>query len=147
MATLEDILKLWEEDSKIDETQLGHESARNPMIHSKYITHLARTKLQLRKAESDYLTIRKTKWRYFRGEMGKEELATLEWPQYQGRIPTKADLDEMLNTDPDLVKLTDKISYFTTTKETLESILKEIASRVWSVKTAFEDSKMKNGLM
>lgn len=147
MATLEEILTEWDKDSEIDETALGSASARNPIIHSKYLRWLSQTKLQLQKANSDYLTIRNTKARYFKGEMGKDDLDRLGWRQYQGKIPSRPELDEMLKTDPDLIKYDDKIAYFIVVKETLESILKEIGSRVWSIKNAIEFQKLMAGLM
>jgi hypothetical protein len=146
MATLVEILDEWDKDSSINEAELGHEATRNPMIHAKYVRMISQTKLSLRKAESDYLTVRKTKWRYYRGEMGKAELDELGWNQYQGRIPTKSDMDEFLNCDPDLIRYTDKIQYFTVVKETLDSILKELNSRTWNIKTAVDYAKMMNGI-
>ena len=147
MAKLEEILDEWDKDSVVDETKLGHESSRNPMIHAKYIRMLATTKLQLRKAESSYLTTRKLYYRYYKGELTKQELLELQWNQYQGKILLKSEMDEFLSTNESLIKLTDKIAYFTTMKESLESILKSIASRTWDIKTSVEYMKIQNGLM
>jgi len=146
MATLDEILTEWDRDSVVDETKIGHEAARNPMIHSKYIRMLSVSKLQLRKSESDYLKARKIHSRYFRGELNREELDELGWSQYQGRHPTIAAMDELLNTAPELIKLTDRISYHTVCKESLESILKEINSRTWNLKTSLEYQKLINGV-
>ena len=41
----------WERDAPIDITNLGKEASRVPILHSKYVTLLSRSKLQLRKAE------------------------------------------------------------------------------------------------
>lgn len=148
MATnIEDINNWWAEDCKIDETALGSEAAKNPLIHSKYSRVLSTTKLHIRKAESDYLTTRRIKLRYFKGELGKEELQQLGWSQYQGRALTKTEMEEYLDTDSDLIKLLDKKEYHVIMKELLESILKQITSRTWDVKSAIEYAKMQNGLI
>jgi len=50
---LSDLQEMWAEDCKIDETNLGKESARTPILHAKFINYLPSTILNLRKAESD----------------------------------------------------------------------------------------------
>ena len=50
MATLNELQSQWSEDCKIDELDLGSESTKTPVLHSKYVTLLSNSKLQLRKA-------------------------------------------------------------------------------------------------
>lgn len=147
MSNLDTLLDEWDRDSVVREDQLGHEASRNPQIHAKYIRWLSTVKLQLRAAESKYLTARKLYYRYYNGEIGKDELKELGWNQYQGTKPLKSQIEELLNTAPELIKLTDKIAYFTTMKETIESILKEINARTWNVKSAIEWTKIQNGII
>jgi len=144
---LSDIQEEWEKDSRIDETNLGRESTRVPTLHSKYLSILSKTKLQLRKAESDYYNTRRLKYRYYRGEMSREELAGLEWEQFQGNKPLKNEMDEFLQCDKDLIELQDKSEYFKTVIFTLEQILRSINSRTWDIKTAVEWHKFTNGMM
>ena len=144
---LSEIQEQWEQDSRIDETNLGHESVRVPTLHSKYLTYLSKVKLQLRKAESDYFNTRRLKYRYYRGEMSREELAVLEWEQFQGNKPLKNEMDEFLQCDKDLIELQDKVEYFKTVIFTLEQIIRSINSRTWDIKTAVEWTKFTNGMM
>jgi hypothetical protein len=144
---LEDIEVMWDKDSHVDMANLGAEAARNPQLHSKYLRLLNQAKLSLRKAEGDYLRLRGDKYRYFKGEMTKEELAEHDWVQYQGRVPLKSEMDEYLKTDRDMIRLTDKAEYYETMKTMLESILKAIASRGFELKSAIEWVKIQNGLM
>lgn len=144
---LSEIQEQWEADSRIDETNLGRESTRVPTLHSKYLTYLSKVKLQLRKAESDYLNTRRLKYRYYRGEMSREELQVLEWEQYQGNKPLKNEMDEFLQCDEHLVELADKVEYFKTVIYTLEQIIRSINSRTWDIKTAVEWHKFTNGMM
>lgn len=144
---LTDIQDEWQKDSSIDETNLGRESIRVPTLHAKYLTYLSKVKLQLRKAESDYFNTRRLKYRYYRGEMSREELEELQWEQFHGNKPLKNEMDEFLQCDNDLIELQDKAEYFKTVIYTLEQILRSINSRTWDIKTAVEWHKFTNGMM
>lgn len=144
---LSDLQEMWAEDCKIDETNLGKESARVPLLHAKYINLLSSTRLNLRKAESDYLNCRRKKYRYYRGEMSRAELEEEGWEQWQGTKPLKNEIDEFLQGDSDLISLTDKIEYFKTVLYQLEQIIRSINSRTWDIKSSLEWLKFTNGLM
>lgn len=142
---LSEIQSAWEEDSKIDDLNLGKESIRTPILHSRYLGYLSKTKLLLRKAQSDYYNTRRQKYRYYRGEMSRSELEELGWEQFQGNKPLKNEMDEFLQCDPLLIELQDKIDYYETVIFTLEQILRSINSRTWDIKTAVEYLKFTNG--
>lgn len=144
---LSEIQEEWEKDARIDETNLGRESTRVPTLHAKYLSVLSKIKLSLRKAESDYFNTRRLKYRYYRGEMSREELQTLEWEQFQGNKPLKNEMDEFLQCDKDLIELQDKVEYYKAVIYTLEQILRSINSRTWDIKTAVEWHKFTNGMM
>ena len=144
---LSELQEQWANDCKIDETNLGHESARTPLLHSKYLNYLSSTRLNLRKAESDYLNMRRKKYRYYRGEMTQTELDEEEWSQWQGNKPLKNEMDEFLQVDTDLVSLQDKIEYFKTVLYQLEQIIRSLNSRTWDIKNSIEWTKFTNGMM
>jgi hypothetical protein len=137
----------WSNDCKINEMNLGQESIRTPNLHSKYLNFLTSTKLNLRKAESDYLNCRRKKYRYYRGEMSKEELETEGWDQWQGNKPLKNEMDEFLTVDGDLVQYQDKVEYFKTVLYQLEQIIRSLNSRGWDIRNAIEWQKFTNGMM
>jgi hypothetical protein len=144
---LAEIQEEWTRDSSIDETNLGSESARIPKLHAKYLNLLVNAKLNARRAESDYLRMRRTKYRYFRGEMTQIELDELNWPQYQGIKPLKNEMDEFIATDTDLITLQDRLEYHRTVLTMLEGILKSIHSRTWDIKNSIEWTKFTNGMI
>jgi hypothetical protein len=144
---LNEIQENWADDCRIDETNLGSESARTPKLHAKYLNVLSNIRLQSRKAESSYLKTRRLKYRYYRGEMSRDELDELGWPQWQGVKPIKNEMDEFLSTDDDLITLQDKLEYLKTVQYQLESILKSIGSRTWDIKSSIEWHKFTNGMM
>ena len=142
---LSEIQQDWSADSKINELELGREAIKVPTLHSKYLTILSNTKLQLRKAESDYYKLRQLKFRYSRGELTQKELEDNEWNQWQGNKPLKNEMDEFMQCDEDLNNLLDKAEYFKTVIYTLEQILRSINSRTWDIKSAIEWNKFTNG--
>lgn len=144
---LSEIQEEWVKDCIIDETNLGREASRTPSLHAKYLTLLSKNKLQLRKITSQYFNTRRLKFKYYRGEMSKDELLAEGWEQYQGSKPLKNEMDEILQTDGLLIELQDKIEYYNTTVYTLEQILRSINSRTWDIKTAVEYQKLSNGLI
>ena len=135
----------WCADSSINELDLGKEAVKTPLLHAKYITYLSNVKLLLRKAESDYFNTRRVKYRYYRGEMSRDELEERGWLQYQGNKPLKNEMDEFLQCDEELNALLDKIEYYKTITYTLEQIIRSINSRTWDIKSAIEWQKFTNG--
>jgi hypothetical protein len=144
---LNEIQESWAEDCRIDETNLGSESARTPKLHAKYLNVLTNNRLQTRMAESAYLKLRRLKYKYYRGEMTRDELDAQGWDQWQGVKPIKNEMDEFLSTDSDLILLQDKLEYLKTVQYQLESILKSIGSRTWDIKSSIEWHKFTNGMM
>lgn len=142
---LSEIQSEWSNDSKINELELGREAVKVPTLHAKYLSLLSNVKLQLRKAESDYSNMRRVKYRYYRGELSRDELEKLNLQQYLGNKPLKNEMDEFLVCDEDLNLLTDKVDYYKTVVYTLEQILRSINSRTWDIKSAIEWNKFTNG--
>ncbi len=142
---LNEIQTMWAEDCKVDQTNLGRSAARVPELHAKYLNMLSSVRLQFRKAEADYLRLRKLKYRYYRGELTTEELAELGWEQYLNNRPLKNEMDEVMTTDDDIIQSMDKLEYIKTVLFQLEQILKSINSRTWDVKSAIEWYKFTNG--
>jgi hypothetical protein len=144
---LSEIQELWAKDCKIDQLNLGPESTKTPELHAKYLNLLTNAKLQLRKTEADYFRMRKTKLRYYKGELTREELEEWGWNQYQGLKPLKNEMDDVLQCDDDLIKIQDKIDYVKAVLYQLEQILRSLNSRTWDIKSAIVWTKFTNGLM
>jgi hypothetical protein len=130
---LNEIQTMWAEDCKVDQTNLGRSAARVPELHAKYLNMLSSVRLH------------KLKYRYYRGELTKEELAELGWEQYLNNRPLKNEMDEVMTTDDDIIQSMDKLEYIKTVLFQLEQILKSINSRTWDVKSAIEWYKFTNG--
>ena len=45
---IDDIIDMWQQDVKIDETELSRESINTPVLHGKYLKHFSEQRLKLR---------------------------------------------------------------------------------------------------
>lgn len=126
---LDDVLVMWEADSAIDDNHLGEASTATAKLHAKYIKILIDAKLRKSKLDIDYNNLRKLKFRYYRGEMTRGELAELGWEQWQYNKPLKAEMDEFLKGDEDLAKIQARVEYIDTFIYALESIMQQIKQR------------------
>ena len=129
MATLDDVLNMWEADSGIDDNHLGEASTSTAKLHAKYLKMLVEAKLRKTKLDIDMNSLRKTKIRYYRGELSRDELADMGWEPWQYNKPLKAEMDEFLKGDSDLTKIQTRSDYIETLVYALESIMQQIKQR------------------
>lgn len=143
---IDDIQIMWEADSQIDDNHLGEAATITPKLHAKYIKLLIQTKLKHTKLKADYNTLRQSKFRYYRGEMSREELAERNWNQWQGTKPLKNEMEEFLEGDSDLNHSKMKIEYIETMIYMLESILGQIKSRDFQIKNGITWKQFLSGM-
>jgi len=143
---LEEMQDMWDADCQIDDNYLGEQSTATPKLHAKYVRLLVNIKLKHTKLQSDYNMLRKAKFRYYRGELSRDELETLGWVQWQGIKPLKNEMDEFLTGDTDLNTMKVKLDYLETMIYFLESVLSQIKARDWQIKTAVEWKKFLAGM-
>lgn len=143
---IDDIQNEWEKDAEIDDNYLGEHATKSPKLHAKYVKMLIQVKLKHTKLQSDYNLLRKNKFRYFRGEMSRDELKDNNWDQWQGVKPLKNEMDEFLTGDSDLNTIQVKIQYLETMIYLLESILGQIKARDWQIKSAIEWKRFLAGM-
>mgnify|MGYP003352886476 FL=1 len=90
--------------------------------------------------------ISKNKFRYYRGELSRDELTTLDWEQWQGVKPLKNEMDEFLQGDVELNTMKVRLEYLETMIYLLESILGQLKARDWQIKTAVEWKRFLAGM-
>ena len=144
--TLDEIQNEWDKDAEIDENYLGETTVATPKLHAKYLRLLVGVKLKHTKLQSDYNQLRKNKFRYYRGELSREELQALEWQQWQGVKPLKNEMDEFLQGDTELNTMKVRTEYLETMIYLLESILGQLKARDWQIKTAVEWKRFLAGM-
>lgn len=132
METLEQILKMWDSDAVIDQTEPSKELIKIPVYHSKYVSILTKHKIASKKANFDYLRMRKVKWEYFTGKLSQEELEEHGWEPFQFTL--KSDITTYLEADKDLIRLLEKKVYHEECVSVIESIMQELKQRTWQLR-------------
>lgn len=132
METIDQILKMWETDAVIDQTEPSKELLKIPKYHSKYLGILTKHKIASKRAHFDYLRMRKTKTEYFTGKLSQEELEEYGWEPFQ--FVLKSDMNTYLEADKDLIKLLEKKVYHDECVSVIESIMNELKQRTWQLR-------------
>jgi hypothetical protein len=143
METLEQILKLWENDAVIDQTEPSKELIKIPTLHSKYLGILSKHKFAAKKAHFDYLRMKKVKSEYFTGKLSKGELDEYGWEPFQ--FVLKSDMSTYMEADKDLIKLLEKKVYHDECVSVIESIMNELKQRTWQLRDFISWEKFVNG--
>jgi len=132
MENLEQVLKHWEKDTVIDQTEPGKELLKIPTLHNKYLSILTKHKIASKKAHFDYLRMRKVRLDYYAGRLSLDELAEYGWEPFQFLL--KTDINAYLEADDNLIKLLEKKVYHEETVSVLESIMSELKSRTFQLR-------------
>ena len=121
---------MWEKDSVIG-SKLDEASRVTPNLHSKYLTLLSETKLQLKRAEFSQKSLLKDKWLYYNGKMSQEDMLEKGWEPdpFNGLKILKGELDYYYDSDPEIQKSEEKIQYYKTVIDTLEEIINTLRWR------------------
>jgi len=147
MLDLDSILKEWQEDSEIPKHELDETSRKTPMLHAKYLQYLSLTKLNLKRAENSQYTLLKDKWMYYNGKMDEETLRSKGWnpDPFDGLKIIKGDMDYYYNSDPEIQKSEEKITYLKTIISTLEEIIQTLRWRHATIKNILDFRKFESG--
>jgi len=142
---IEDIYKMWDEDSKIDTLTLDEESIKTPALHSKYVRILGDERRQLKRMLLTHKILERDKTEYYQGKMCEDDLTERGWIPLDVRI-LKSDVPKYVDGDKDVVKHLIQISDQNEKVELLVSIIKTINSRNWDIRNAIEWRKFLGGV-
>lgn len=142
---LDDIFTEWDQDSRIDRSELGDEVLRIPKLHHKYFKIFTNERLILRKYEAELKQLKLEKHEFF--TMGPtEETHVKGWKlPPQGKI-LRSDVNNYIEADQDVVNLTLKIGIQQEKIGLLESIIKSLTNRGFNIKAAIDFEKFKVGI-
>jgi hypothetical protein len=138
------IMEQWEKDSHMDDTELGAESLRIPLLHHKYYKIYVEEGLLLKKLEQDYKTLYRLKHEYYMGSLDRETLEERGWDPNSLKI-LKADLPIYMESDPDIQVIQAKIDIQKQKLSFLESAIKTVTNRGFLIKNAIDWERFKNG--
>lgn len=134
-----------EKDIKIDSSSLDAEALKLPQIHNKYLCLLMDEKLILTKYESDLRILSKNKWLYYSGKMSQEELESLNWQPFELAL-LRTDLDRFIDSDSEMILLSNKCLSQKEKVNYLEQIVKLISNKIWNIRAALDWIKFTQGV-
>ena len=70
---MEELLDMWQTDSKVDDTDLDVESLKIPTLHGKYLKIMYNEKLRLRSLKIKQKSLTKTLTEYYRGDLNNPD--------------------------------------------------------------------------
>ena len=147
--TLDDVLKMWAEDSVIDEVMIDETSIKSAKLHSKYLELFSLAKLQLKRRESQMIALKKDKWLYYNGKMTKQDMDKRAWPYdpFNGMAkPMKGDMELFYANDADTSKLAAQIDYQKVLVDTLQDIMDNIKWRHSNIRNIIDWKKFTAGM-
>lgn len=142
---IEDIISMWQEDVKIDETELSRESLNIPLLHGKYLKHFSDERLKLRALKMKHKQLSTRLADYYRGDLNNpEDLAELGREPYQFKR-LKQEVSHYVDSDSEMVQLNTKIAYQQELVDILEEIIKAINTRGYVIKNSLDFLRFTSG--
>lgn len=141
---LEDIIKLWEVDAEIDRNKLDDASLESSKLHGKYHEIFTNERLLLRKYEADLKVLKLDKYEFYTQGPTQETVAKGWKLPPIGKI-LKSDANTYVEADKDVIELSLKIGLQHEKIALLDSIIKVIMNRSFSIKNAIEFMKFSSG--
>lgn len=142
---LDDIFAHWEQDSIIDRTMLDTEALKIPKLHHKYFKIYTNERLVLRKLEAQLKQLKLEKYEFYtQGPTQEQHAKGWKLPPI-GKI-LKADSNQYVEADNDIVNVSLKIGIQLEKIELLESIIKSLQNRGYNIKAAIDFLKFQQGM-
>ncbi len=141
---IEEIMEMWNKDSKIDETELATESSNIPVIHNKYLKIFMAERVKLFSAKADLKKKRRLLLEYYLGELDEEELKELGRDQFYKKL-LKNEVDLYIDSDDALTEQSLRVSLQEEKVNYLEAVLRQINNRGFQIKNAIDWNRFITG--
>ena len=135
---------MWDRDSKIDESELGSEALKIPLLHARYFRVFTDERMALRSLEYKMRKLRLAKYEFYTQGPTKET-QELGWALPPSGKILKADVSMYIDADPDILDLNARIQLQQEKLELLESIIKSLNGRGYNIKVAVDWVKFQMG--
>ena len=132
---IEEIFSEWEVDSEIDRTRLDNDAVNTYKLHYKYHKIYTAEKLILYKRESEMKKLKFDKYEFY-SQGPNEETISKGWVMPSKGMILKSDIPIYMEGDNDIIELSLKIGIQKEKVALLESIIKSIGTRNFTVKNA-----------
>jgi len=141
---LEDIVSEWDKDCKIDETELGDESTKIPVIHNKYLKIYVGENAQLKRMYAQRSKMKRTLSEYYLGEMDQDELEEFGREQFYKKL-LKNEIETYIESDDSWIEINLKVALQQEKVNYIEAVLKSINNRGFQIKNAIDWLRFTNG--
>jgi thymidylate synthase len=128
---IEEIHKMWAEDSMINSADLTESSLQSPILHAKYLRIFSTEKSRLVLFEMEQKKLLKKKWLYYNGKMDGDEIEAEGWEfdPFNGLKVLKGEMNYYYDADDDIQKSEMKIKLQKEKIDTLKEIIENIKWR------------------
>lgn len=139
----EDISRMWEEDAKLDISELSRVTQDIPILHNKYFKIFSQERYRYRTMELEMKSLRLAKFEFYSQGPSPETPSHWKLPPI-GKV-LKSDVPQYIDTDEDIIKLNLKMYAQSEKVDYLEAIIKQIVNRGYQVKSIIDWEKFKVG--
>ena len=140
--THDQLLKEWEKDAEIDKTSLDSASLSIPKLHHKYLSILLDIKSKKIALNHKLENIRKEKELYYTGQATSDVYK--EQP-FNLKLKTKSGVEKHVNTDPEVVRILERLEYLEVLQEGVQHIMEQIKWRNQHIKNALDWLRFTSG--
>tara|TARA_B100000519_G_scaffold195085_1_gene199689 strand:- start:573 stop:992 length:420 start_codon:yes stop_codon:yes gene_type:complete len=136
---LDEIMKMWEEDSRIDDKDLDNESLNIPNVHQKYLNIYSKEKRKMSDLKTHWKILFQQRWEVVISKNGKA-------PEHNIRL-SKTELERHYVAADEILQKAEKIMNEQEGKvEYLKSVLSMIENRSFHINNAISWRKFVAGL-
>ena len=143
MISLDEIQKMWNEDSNIDIDDLHNESLKVPSLHAKYYEIYNNISLLRKRAETQYKQKKLERYNFY---SGKAPLEVYKEEPFPYKVRDKEGMQRHIDADENLSEIFMKIEYYDTMLKYLEEIIKMISSRTYQIKNSIDFLRFQSGM-
>lgn len=140
--THEELLEMWELDAPIDKSDLTEEAVSIPKLHHKYLSIYMKLRTRKVALEHQVEDLRREKELYYSGQATADKYK--EKP-FDLKLKTKSGVEKHVNTDPEVVKILQKLEYNAILLDGVNHIIEQIKWRNSMVKSAIDWTRFTSG--
>lgn len=130
----EDIMQMWEQDSKIDPIELDTASINIPSLHAKYLKIFSDYRFRKKQATLQMKQLVRCKFEYY---TGKADTQTYKDNPFDLKI-LKSDLNLYIESDEEVKNLQLKIDQYEIIIDYLDGVIKMLNNRSYQIKNAIQ---------
>jgi hypothetical protein len=130
----EDIMQMWEQDSKIDPIELDTASINIPSLHAKYLKIFSDYRFRKKQVTLQMKQLVRSKFEYYTGKASAQEYKD---KPFDLKI-LKSDLNLYIESDEEVKNLQLRIDQYEIIIDYLDGVIKMLNNRSYQIKNAIQ---------